>query len=563
MAATVIDSLVVALILDPKQFKAGQAEVARDSAKLKEDIVSDANDMETAVSGSVDAVIKSIQEQLKAAKTANDAQEKLAKEKAARAKLEQDTNKKTQDSYAAITKEVLGGVAALVGANSLKDYITGTVKEMSNLKIAADNAGLSVSELFTFGNVIAANGGDKGAAKSSLTGLAATMQGVRSGLIAPSRDLIYGFSSIGAQMSDDPTAVFEKFAAWSEGKSKARVAQVGRSLGFDEGSINEAMKGRAAVAADFATARKNTPSDADVSALKDLQKTFIQTMQDAQGLGRELLVEVSPGLVKMTQELKDLIGWLTPIILFLEQHSVFATPKQQIGDHPALQAKVARDVANKDWLSLSGDAAVSDWYAISKFATDAYSGMFGQKTSIAPSGGTPAGNGRIAQAKAFFMSQGRSETEANGMVAAMLAENDTLDPNRTNPLSAGRSHAYGLGQWLGARQNDFKAWSGKDIHGSSFEDQLRFMWYELSQKYAGAGTGSSASAASTSMLTGYYMPGRGLAGDMGRASHQLAHVTTIGTLNIHTKATDGFGVARDFRKAMANPVVAQANSGMN
>ncbi|WP_408737442.1 phage tail tip lysozyme, partial [Acetobacter fabarum] len=46
--------------------------------------------------------------------------------------------------------------------------------------------------------------------------------------------------------------------------------------------------------------------------------------------------------------------------------------------------------------------------------------------------------------------------------------------------------AYGIAQWHKDRQDDFKRIMGRDIHGSSREDQLKFMQWELDhQSYLG------------------------------------------------------------------------------
>lgn len=109
--------------------------------------------------------------------------------------------------------------------------------------------------------------------------------------------------------------------------------------------------------------------------------------------------------------------------------------------------------------------------------------------SAAPksTGGTaPSGNGsesqRIDQAMQYFEGQGWSKAQAAGIVANLDAESglQSIPQNGGGP-------GYGIAQWEGPRQAEFQRWSGHDIHGSSFAEQLRFVQYELTHTEAGAG----------------------------------------------------------------------------
>lgn len=76
----------------------------------------------------------------------------------------------------------------------------------------------------------------------------------------------------------------------------------------------------------------------------------------------------------------------------------------------------------------------------------------------------------------FFEQQGWSRNKAAG-IAANLSTESSLNPQ----ASGDNGNAYGLGQWHGDRQKAFAAWSGRGIQGSSLEQQLKFVQYELTQ----------------------------------------------------------------------------------
>ncbi len=99
-------------------------------------------------------------------------------------------------------------------------------------------------------------------------------------------------------------------------------------------------------------------------------------------------------------------------------------------------------------------------------------------------GATPGSQqGRINEAMGFFESQGWTRAQAAGIVGNLQAESG-VDPNRAQD---GGGPGYGLAQWEGPRQADFKAWAGKDIHQSTFREQLEFIQHELTTTERGAG----------------------------------------------------------------------------
>lgn len=84
--------------------------------------------------------------------------------------------------------------------------------------------------------------------------------------------------------------------------------------------------------------------------------------------------------------------------------------------------------------------------------------------------------GLQARVVRFFEQQGWSRNKAAG-IAANLSTESSLNPQALGD----NGNAYGLGQWHGDRQKAFKDWSGRDIRGSSLEQQLKFVQYELTQ----------------------------------------------------------------------------------
>ena len=157
---------------------------------------------------------------------------------------------------------------------------------------------------------------------------------------------------------------------------------------------------------------------------------------------------------------------------------------------------------------------------------------------------------------------------AEGVIAGLLAENPNLGSDTKNPFSTAR----GLAQWTrsSGRQGLFRQVMGEDLRGSSFEDQVKFLLYELTHGHAGALRGvkgaRSASAAALAFLRGVEAPGAaGLVGDMRRAQGYLGGDGTtvqIGEITINTRATDAKAIARDIKRELASQIPPNAN-GLN
>ncbi|MFA7942065.1 phage tail tip lysozyme [Pseudomonas brenneri] len=77
---------------------------------------------------------------------------------------------------------------------------------------------------------------------------------------------------------------------------------------------------------------------------------------------------------------------------------------------------------------------------------------------------------------AFFQGKGWTKEQAAGISANLGLESNF------NPAAVGDSgRAYGAAQWHAPRQQEFAKWAGKPIQGSSLEEQLGFVHYELTQ----------------------------------------------------------------------------------
>lgn len=90
---------------------------------------------------------------------------------------------------------------------------------------------------------------------------------------------------------------------------------------------------------------------------------------------------------------------------------------------------------------------------------------------------------RIDAAMKYFIEQRWRIYQAAGIVANLQAESLV----KHTQAQHGGGPGYGLAQWEGPRQTDFRAFAGHDIHQSTFDEQLAFIQHELltTQRQAG------------------------------------------------------------------------------
>lgn len=82
----------------------------------------------------------------------------------------------------------------------------------------------------------------------------------------------------------------------------------------------------------------------------------------------------------------------------------------------------------------------------------------------------------------YFVSNGWTQAQAEGIVANLTAESN-LKTDAVGDSGA----AYGIAQWHPDRQKTFEKVIGKPIKGSSLEDQLKFVNWELNNSHKSAG----------------------------------------------------------------------------
>jgi Phage tail lysozyme len=223
------------------------------------------------------------------------------------------------------------------------------------------------------------------------------------------------------------------------------------------------------------------------------------------------------------------------------------------------------------------------------------------KRGIGPDGKPLApGGGAQSQVIDSMMAKGWTREQAVGIAANLKRESNF------NPAAVGDSgKAIGVAQWHPDRQANFKAQYGKDLKGSTLEEQLAFIDHELrkgTEKPAGERLKSAESAKDAAeIMSRYYERPQDREGEASRrgvlaqqidgqerarslasaanlpaaakmaaaggtsnsASTSTSEININGPINIATQATDADGIAKRIKQALTRYAFAgQANTGL-
>ena len=107
-----------------------------------------------------------------------------------------------------------------------------------------------------------------------------------------------------------------------------------------------------------------------------------------------------------------------------------------------------------------------------------------QNVATGDAKGGAGATGSATTALKFFISKGWTTEQAAGIVGNLQAESGA---NLKTDAVGDAGQAYGIAQWHPPRQKDFTKTTGKDIRGSSLQDQLTFIDWELNNTERNAG----------------------------------------------------------------------------
>lgn len=624
--ATIIDSLLVTLGLDPSGFNAGKAKV--------------------------DKGLKDI---------GNEADKTGDKLKGA--------GKKGAEGYENVAKSAAKFLALIGGTMVVKRFIEQSVESSAALDRLARNLNENVNTVSAWSNAAEVAGGSASGLQGTMDMLSQAQTELQ---LTGQSSLIPYFSALGVSIADvngKAKPVSDILLDLSDRFSRmdrTTANNIGRMMGLDQGTMNLLLKGRAEVELLIKRQKEYgavTKQQAEQSSR--LKEMMVQSRQSFEAFGRELLSAAMPaleGLFKLFEGLGDWMRenkefvqtFLTIMAAGLVAIGVAITPiNLTIAAVTALGAAIALLWQDYQTWKRGGDSFI-DWskwepgfkaagagirwlkdlledlvyraiagadvlaavwnrdWDRAKFAAGEFMSGNGKKygerppesATPAPAGGTvnssgkrPGGSAEEAAAIAYFQSQGWTREQAVGL-AANIKRESAFDPTAVGD----NGRAYGLAQWHPDRQAEFQKRFGKSIKGSTLQEQLAFMHYELTEgneKGAGAKLRQAQTAADAAgIVSRYYERPADAAGEaakrgqlasamlggvpgasraaMGAGAASVAQAnapasaapvsssvqTHIGEVKVYSAATDADGIARDMGKSLDYLFTSQANYGL-
>jgi len=549
---------------------------------------------------------------------------------------------KTQKSFSNAAFEASKFLAVIGGTVAIQQFIEHTITTNSALHRLSVNLGILTDDVSAWSNATALAGGSAEGLQGSMDMLSRAQTELQ---LTGQSSLIPYFSALGLSLADASgkarpvTDILLDLSERFSALDRPTANNLGRMMGVDQGTMQLLLSGRKEVELvikkqkEFAATTKQQGEEA-----QRLYRQLSELKQGAKAFGQELLSNATPALEKMLEVMRDFGAWvldnkefvktfLTVLAAGLAGVALAAAPINLViiavtGLAGAI-ALLTQDFATwkrggetfidwKKWepgflaaanginwikglltdlvyraiAAGDGISAVfrGDW-ARAKFAWEEFKKGAPAEMDIPVNIGMTGTESTIMD---FFQKQGWSREQAAGITSNLKRES-----NFKHQAIGDSGKAFGIAQWHPDRQSEFKKVFGKDIRQSTLDEQLQFVQYELTigkeksagdklkQAYnafdAGAvisefyerpadrqGESDKRGSLAESLMNG--IPGASqnasIAAGSAPTANNVSVENNIGEINIHTQATDAEGIAKDINGAMDYLKTSQANRGL-
>jgi hypothetical protein len=263
MAATVIDSLVVELGLDPKKLTQGQREAIDSFKKFGEDAERGGRNVE-------------------------------------------DSSKRATDALSGIRTQALSLFAVFSGGKGLVDFGVNVTRINAGVGRLERNIGQSASTITAWQGAARIFGGDAQSMAASFTSLSDAFAGWKIGIVSPVVADLRAISSAGGKTIDMNKGVEQSFLDLADNlkaihdRDPAQAGLLGRKIGLDPALFDLLIKGSAGAKEVLDYVRKiGVATKEDTDAFGELEKRMNQMGVKAESLGRKLLGGENGGASKI------------------------------------------------------------------------------------------------------------------------------------------------------------------------------------------------------------------------------------------------------------------------
>lgn len=442
-------------------------------------------------------------------------------------KIDDGQQRKFRDQVSRLDKELMSlGETAVAAGAAIEFAVERTAKQLEDLYFASIRSQATAKNLATIGYAASQIGVGSEEAKAQVEDLARSLRQ------SPGTESL--INSLGVQTRDanghlrDMTAIYHDLAGQLNHLPVYVQAQFAAQLGLSADALylyQRQMQGADAATADYAQRLKD--AGVDVDGLAKDSHTFMTELRKMESEFGIVAMQIENtflpwvnATVKAIETFAEVVakadvatdGWSTRIGTLMATLAAASGIKAAISRVFGGAAAAAGGAAAGSGagvaipgavLAVTGAVAVgsamAQWSSAQRIAA-------GDRPESYDLEGNPIWNHAMAdyqKAMDFFISRGWSKAQAAGIVANLMAESG-LNANRSG--DGGR--AYGIAQWHPDRQAAFARWSGHDIKGSTLDEQLGFVDYELrggSEQAAGrALAGATTAAAAGTIVSNQY-----------------------------------------------------------
>jgi soluble lytic murein transglycosylase-like protein len=553
--ATVIDSLLITLGLDTKEFKKGHKET---------------------------------EEALK--KTADSATRTQ--------KTTSEQNKKTIESYAGVKREVMAlGLAIVASANGVKNFVAQVVTSDMGIVRLSKNVGLSAQQLSNWEGAGKRLGAQAGEMSNAFRNVNQIMQDMRQ---KGSSAAMYPLQRMGVDMAafvDKSTTAEQRMkliAAAMQKLSPQDRQYWGQQAGFTEDQINVLSTTSEKLNAILADQDKINKLDKEHEKNVDkINDAYTRLKEQFSGFGREFIDQTAPAIIKALDWMTDHalltaigIGGITLALKSMIASAGIGLLRSLgvLAPAAASTAGVGAAAASTAGVGAAAGVAAGAGVGMALYSRDLNKGedelMAKRRADWKAKNSTPnatnkpnAPNDPSAQNATSGNNTSTSDLFAGlekqyGLPAGLM---DSLWSQESGRGKHMRSSAGAKGhfQFMDATAKQYGVTNPDDLSSSAtgaakmMRDLLRHyknnLPLALSAYNWGAGNLDHKGIANAPLETRNYAPS--IMTRMKSASS--SNPVTIGTINIQTQATDAKGVARDLNSALNRYMsTAQANTGM-
>jgi hypothetical protein len=268
--ANVIDSLVVALGLDPSGFKKGSKEIIDTQSKTTEAVVKGG---------------KSIEE----------------------------SSKKTADSISKVTREVLGLYAVFVGARGIKEFVGDLIGADAALGRFSRNLNTSPQTLYAWGAAAERVGGSSEQTAATFERIGKALYDLhRNGQALPKEySQLQALTGLNIDRDHGVDKFLQDTATALQRLNQIDPSQVhfiAQGMGIDDATANVMIKYGNGIGAYIDQLKKLSPQNEAIKAAQDLQEKWVTLQQTALSLSQTVLEKLGPELAKLLTQMTD---WIT------------------------------------------------------------------------------------------------------------------------------------------------------------------------------------------------------------------------------------------------------------